>query len=54
MLNQAYVVLISKENDPLKVSDYRPISLVHSFAKILSKLLANRLALELNYMISIN
>jgi hypothetical protein len=48
------VVLIPKKNDPLKISDYRPISLIHSFAKIVSKLLANRLAPELNHMISIN
>jgi hypothetical protein len=48
------VVLIPKKNDPLKISDYRPISLIHSFAKIVSKLLTNRLAPELNHMISIN
>jgi hypothetical protein len=54
LLNQANVVLIPKKNDPLKVSDYRLISLVHSFAKNLSKLLTNRLAPELNHLISIN
>jgi hypothetical protein len=54
LLNQAYEVLIPKKNGPLKVSDYRSIRLVHNFAKNLSKLLANRLAPELNHMISIN
>jgi hypothetical protein len=44
----------SKKNYPHKVSDYRPISLTHGIAKLLSKLLANRLALELNHMISVN
>lgn len=34
-LNQAYVVLIPKKGDPQKVTDYRPISLIHSFAKII-------------------
>jgi hypothetical protein len=53
-LNQAYVVLIPKKNDPKKVSDYRPISLTYSFSKLLSKLMANRLARELDYMISVN
>lgn len=47
LLNQAFVVLIPKKADSFAVSDYRPISLVHSFAKIMSKLLANRLAPEL-------
>jgi hypothetical protein len=48
------VILIPKKNDPLKISNYRPISLIHIFAKIISKLLANRLAPELENLISIN
>jgi hypothetical protein len=48
------VVLISKKENPIKVSDYRPISLSHSFAKIITKLLANRLAPELEHLISVN
>jgi hypothetical protein len=32
-----------KKENAIKVSDYGPISLIHSFAKILSKLLANML-----------
>jgi hypothetical protein len=48
------VVLIPKKDNPRVVSDYRPISLTHSFAKIISKLLANRLAPELEKLISIN
>lgn len=54
LLNQAFVVLIPKKNNPTMVSDYRPISLVHSFTKIVSKLLANRLAPELPNLISMN
>lgn len=53
-LNQALVVLIPKKENPTSVSDYRPISLIHSFAKIISKLLVNRLSLELEHLISIN
>jgi hypothetical protein len=48
------VVLVPKKQDPHKVSDYRPISLTHFFAKIMTKLMANRLALELHKLISIN
>jgi hypothetical protein len=53
-LNQAYVVLVPKKQNPLKVNDYRPISLIHSFSKIISKLMANRLAPELNHLVSLN
>jgi hypothetical protein len=38
-LNQILVVLV-----PERILDFRPISLIHSFAKLVSKLLANRLA----------
>ena len=34
------------------MSDYRPISLIHSVAKIFSKLLANRLAPHLDGLVS--
>jgi hypothetical protein len=39
---------------PQKVVDYRPINLIHSFAKIVSKILANRLGHELKHLISHN
>jgi hypothetical protein len=54
LLNNAYVVLIPKKKNPLRASDYRPISLMHSFAKMVSKLLANMLAPELDHLISAN
>jgi hypothetical protein len=50
-LNTAYITLIPKEGAD-QVKDFRPISLVHSFAKLITKLLANRLAGRLNEMIS--
>jgi hypothetical protein len=36
------------------IKDFRPISLVHSFAKLVTKILANRLASKLNVMVSPN
>jgi hypothetical protein len=42
-LNRALITLIPKRPDAMEVKDYRPISLVHSFAKLFSKLMANRL-----------
>jgi hypothetical protein len=52
LLNQALVILIPKKPNEESISDYRLISLIHSFAKIMSKMLANRLAPELNKLIS--
>jgi hypothetical protein len=54
LLNNAYVVLIPKKSNPQRVSNYKPISLFHSFAKVVSKLLANRLGPELEHLISVN
>jgi hypothetical protein len=36
------------------VSNYRPMSLSHSFTKVISKLLANKLAPEFECLISVN
>jgi hypothetical protein len=48
------VVLIPKKSNPQRAADFRPISLTHNFAKIISKILANRLGPELNHLVSIN
>jgi hypothetical protein len=44
LLNSANVTLLPKKEEPTSTADYRPISLMHSVAKLLSKILANRLA----------
>jgi hypothetical protein len=43
-LNHAYITLIPTVVGAKQVKEFRPISLVHSFAKLLTKMLANRLA----------
>jgi hypothetical protein len=53
-LNSAYITLLPKKEDATSIKDFRPISLVHSFAKLITKLLANRLAGRLNQMVSPN
>jgi hypothetical protein len=53
-LNQALVVLIPKKDNPTKVTDYKPISLTHRVAKIITKVLTNRLAPKLHQLISVN
>jgi hypothetical protein len=54
LLDQAFIVLIPNKSCPDKVSDYRPISLTHSFAKLISIFLANRLGLELGNLVVAN
>ena len=51
-LNSAYITLLPKKEDANQPKDFRPISLVHSFAKLVTKLLANRLAPKLQEMVS--
>jgi hypothetical protein len=42
-INGLHITLIPKKDDPMKVSDFRPISLLNNSAKLITKLLANRL-----------
>lgn len=51
-LNSAHICLIPKKADATKAEDFRPISLMHSFAKIVAKLLANRLTPKLDELVS--
>jgi hypothetical protein len=52
LLNSAYITLIPKTIEAIEVKDYRPISLIHSFVKIITKAMANRLARRLPTLIS--
>jgi len=54
MLNSAYITLLPKKEEATTIRDFRPISLVHSFAKLITKILANRLAGRLDAMVSPN
>jgi hypothetical protein len=51
-LNSAYITLLPKKEGAQHVKDLRPISLIHSFAKLVTKLLANRLAEWLQHMVN--
>ena len=53
-LNSAYITLLPKKEGAEQPKDFRPISLVHSFAKLITKLLANRLAPRLPQIVSPN
>ncbi|XP_071715058.1 uncharacterized protein [Rutidosis leptorrhynchoides] len=41
--NASFITLVPKKLDPVSLNDYRPISLIGSFYKVIAKLLANRL-----------
>lgn len=53
-LNGALMVLLKKRDQPTEIKDYRPISLMHSFAKLITKCLADRLAPKLEELVSRN
>jgi hypothetical protein len=53
-LNRAIITLVPKKMDAAEVGDFRPISLVHSFSKLFSKILANRLRRCLCDIVSTN
>lgn len=51
-LNSATVVLLPKKENSQSIKDFRPISLIHSFAKLITKILAMRLAKHMDSLIS--
>jgi hypothetical protein len=42
-INGSRIVLVPKKDNPTKIGDFRPISLLNSSVKLLTKILANRL-----------
>jgi hypothetical protein len=50
-LNGALLTLLSKEVAELP-SDFRPISHIHSFANLVTKVLARRLSPHINHLVS--
>jgi hypothetical protein len=44
LLNTANITLLPKRLDATEVTDFRPISLIHSVAKLVTKIMANRMA----------
>ncbi|KAM0889642.1 hypothetical protein ACQ4PT_027585 [Festuca glaucescens] len=53
-LNDALIILLPKKDGVIDVKDFRPISLIHSFGKLFSKMLANRLAPRLSELVAEN
>jgi hypothetical protein len=53
-VNGALITLLPKKDGAVELTDFRPISLVHSFAKLLAKILALRLAPKLPQLVDAN
>jgi hypothetical protein len=54
LLNTAFISLLPKKLEATQVKDFRPISLIHSVAKLVTKVLANRLAPLLPSLVATN
>ncbi|KAM0875824.1 hypothetical protein ACQ4PT_036547 [Festuca glaucescens] len=53
-LNEALLTLLPKKAGATELKDFRPISLVHSFARLLTKVLARRLAPRMDELVDKN
>jgi hypothetical protein len=53
-VNETLTVLLPKLEAPVTVKDYMPISLIHTLDKLMSKVLATRLALRLHEMVHLS
>ena len=51
-LNRASICLLPKKQPAIAISDFRPISLIHSFSKLFAKVLARRLSSIMGDMVS--
>lgn len=54
LLNTANLVLLPKRDGAQEASDFRPVSLMHSVPKLVSKMLATRLAPEIHHLVTNN
>jgi hypothetical protein len=51
-LNSANIALIPKKDGAKEITDFHPITLIHAIAKLISKMMANRLAPFMNRLVS--
>jgi hypothetical protein len=54
LLNQALIILLRKKENATEVTDFWPISLIHSFSNLFAKLLSTRLAPHMKSLVKPN
>jgi hypothetical protein len=54
LISQAYMILLRKKKDADEVKDFRPINLIHSISKLITKTLSRRIAPYLLDMVQPN
>ncbi|KAM0831366.1 hypothetical protein ACQ4PT_065600 [Festuca glaucescens] len=53
-LNEALITLLPKKDGAVELKDFRPVSLVHSFARLLTNIMARRLAPRMQELVDGN
>jgi len=53
-INGSHITLVPKIDGPIRINEFRPISLLNSSVKILTKLLANRLQPHITKSVHLN
>jgi hypothetical protein len=53
-INSSHITLVPKKDDAVRISNYKPISLLNTSVKTLTKLLANRLQSKLSTLLHKN
>jgi hypothetical protein len=53
-INGSYITLIPMKDNPRTVNDYMPISLLNRYLKLLTKLMATRLQVVIQFVVHLN
>ncbi|KAJ1703910.1 hypothetical protein LUZ63_003689 [Rhynchospora breviuscula] len=53
-LNSSYIALVPKVEAPTETTDFRPVSIIHSMQRILSKILASRFTPHIDQLITLS
>lgn len=54
LINDTYMIPLRKKEQPEEIKDYRPLSLIHSFGKLITKCLARPLGTVLDSLVHCN
>jgi hypothetical protein len=54
LVNQSYTILLRKRATTKEIRDFRPISLLHSFCKLVTKVVATRMSTFMPQLVQLN